>query len=86
MPIIIAITLVILIIYTGWIGLVCFSILVAYFYLMNFFTRYLPKILKRKMIYADKRNKLINNTISGIKSIKFNAYEDFIKNELNSLR
>ena len=64
-----------LIIYTvGWIGI--FGIvLILFLSIFNVISsKYSSKYFKEKFKYTDQRNKEFNNTINGIKFIKFNNW------------
>ena len=43
-------------------------------------------LLRRKYIYADKRNKKVNNSLNGITSVKYNAWENVILNIIKKTR
>ena len=77
----------ILIIYTiGWVGLLGIGLMLFFTIFDVISAKLSGKFYKEKMKYADQRNKEFNNTITGIKSIKFNNWEKVIKDYLLNIR
>ena len=60
--------------------------MIFYAICINVVTKLIKKISTKKMRYSDDRNRHVTNTISGIKSIKFNTLENIVIDILDRLR
>lgn len=70
-------------------GLLC--LVIPSVFLLNFLMQYcitsqMSQLTKERLFIADKRAKLMSESLTGIKNVKFNAWEDTIEEKANSFR
>ena len=76
-----------LIIYViGWVGILGVCVVVSLGFVSFLLTRYSSRILAKKMVFTDERNKEVGNCVNGIKSIKYNAWESIILRLIENIR
>ena len=85
-PIIITVYTVFLVLEIDWIAAIGIGVLLVMTFVQIMIGTVIGKVTARKAKQADKRNKNLNNTIVGIKTVKFNAWEDVMKEEIDITR
>lgn len=85
-PILITIFSTVIIYQIGWIGAVGLLFLFFYSIVYLFVVHSFSRILRFKLNLSDKRNTTVQSSLSGIKSIKFNAWEKVIISILDGIR
>ena len=77
----------ILIIYTiGWIGIFGVILIIFLSSVSLLYTKYSSYILGKKLAVTDQRNKEVSNCVNGIKSIKYNVWEEIILKSIKGIR
>ena len=85
-PLLMIIYIILLSLEIGWVSLIGLAVLFVITLSQFLLSRFISKISKNKFLKADERNKQIKNSIFGIKSIKFNAWEPVIQRIVDQLR
>ena len=70
----------------GSIAFMGIALLFAICFIQYMLSKQINPIAKRKIVKADQRNNYIKNAISGIKTIKFNNWENTVYERINELR
>ena len=69
-----------------WVAFVGLGFIILVTFLQGKISFSQASLLKKKYIFADKRNKKVNNSLNGITSVKYNAWETVILNIIRKTR
>lgn len=70
----------------GWVSLVIPVINILMFFFQIFVNKITTPMIAKKKIYADRRVKFISEVVTGIKNVKFQAWEDQVLKRIEDLR
>ena len=85
-PLLITIYTVILIVEIGWVALLGIALLLIIMTFQVYLGKFGSTLALKKFIQSDARNKNVNSSVTGIKTIKFNAWEGVVTNQLDNIR
>ena len=85
-PIIITVAIVLIILEIGWIGLIGPGMLLLGMIVQNVIQSYAFKYRKQSLTYTDSRTKALNEFFSGIKIIKYYAWESVVFDKIQKIR
>ena len=85
-PLLVIIYTVILYFYIKWIAFVSLGFILIVSFLQGKISLFGSKLKRRKLLLADERNKRINNSVSGIQSVKYNTWEGVILGIIDKIR
>ena len=85
-PLIVILNSVIIIYTIGWAGIPGVVLVIVLSSISLLYTKYSSIVLGKKLGVTDQRNKIVSNCINGIKSIKYNAWEEIIFKNIKGIR
>ena len=72
--------------YLGWAAIGGFGVMVVLVPLQKTFFRWISKLRSQQMVQTDRRVKMQNEALSGIKILKLNAWEEPLREEVEAVR
>lgn len=85
-PVVVIFTTIVLCIRFSWVGLFMPVIFFALVYLQMLGNKIMHAATTRLLKHSDQRGKILNESIAGIKNIKFNAWENLVFTKTSSIR
>ena len=85
-PVLILVYSAILIVEIGWVALLGILLMMLIMAFQVYLGNIGSALVRKKFTQADARNKNVNSSIIGIKTIKFNAWENIVKEQLDDIR